>query len=82
MMSGSHLSNLSKDFFELVKSIGESRSKQEEDKIITLEVYNLKEKMVALAAHNHTFLRMLETVGSKKCSFKEDEGIFDTNDIC
>lgn len=34
-MSGSHLS---KDFFELVKAIGESKSKQEEDRIILLEV--------------------------------------------
>ena len=34
-MSGGHLS---KDFFELVKSIGESRSKQEEDRIILSEV--------------------------------------------
>lgn len=43
-MSGSHLS---KDFFELVKSIGESRSKQEEDKIISHEVRVLKAKMGA-----------------------------------
>lgn len=42
MMSGSHLS---KDFFDLVKSIGESRSKQEEDKIVLHEVHVLKEKM-------------------------------------
>ena len=34
-MSGSHLS---KDFFELVKAIGESKSKQEEDRIIMNEV--------------------------------------------
>ena len=34
-MSGSHLS---KDFFELVKAIGESKSKQEEDRIILDEV--------------------------------------------
>ena len=38
-MSGSHLS---KEFFELVKQIGESRSKQEEDKIILLETQVLK----------------------------------------
>lgn len=43
-MSGSHLS---KDFFDLVKSIGESRSKQEEDKIIVNEVHVLKTKMSA-----------------------------------
>eukprot|EP00397_Hematodinium_sp_SG-2012_P004969 GEMP01004985.1.p1 GENE.GEMP01004985.1~~GEMP01004985.1.p1 ORF type:complete len:979 (+),score=207.70 GEMP01004985.1:87-3023(+) len=39
-MSGGHLS---KEFFELVKQIGESRSKQEEDKIITHEVIQLKQ---------------------------------------
>jgi len=33
---------LSKEFFELVKSIGESRSKQEEDKIIVNEIATLK----------------------------------------
>lgn len=38
-MSGGHLS---KEFFELVKSIGESRSKQEEDKIIIGEIAILK----------------------------------------
>lgn len=38
-MSGSHLS---KEFFELVKSIGESRSKQEEDRIILKEIEKLK----------------------------------------
>lgn len=41
-MSGSHLS---KDFFELVKAIGESKSKQEEDRIIMHEVGVLKKKM-------------------------------------
>ena len=30
-------SHLSKELLDLVKSIGESRSKQEEDKIITFE---------------------------------------------
>lgn len=35
IMSGSHLS---KEFFELVKAIGESKSKQEEDRIIMHEV--------------------------------------------
>jgi len=36
---------LSKDFFELVKAIGESKSKQEEDRIIATEVSVLKKKM-------------------------------------
>jgi len=38
-MSGSHLS---KDFFELIKNIGECKSKQEEDKILAAEVATLK----------------------------------------
>jgi len=41
-MSGSHLS---KDFFNLVKSIGESKSKQEEDRIIISELGTLKKSM-------------------------------------
>ena len=41
-MSGGHLS---KEFFELVKAIGESKSKQEEDRIITKEVNKLKSMM-------------------------------------
>ena len=41
MSSGSHLS---KELLDLVKSIGESRSKQEEDKIITNEASLLKVK--------------------------------------
>ena len=43
MSSGSHLS---KELLELVKSIGESRSKQEEDKIITNEASTLKSKFL------------------------------------
>eukprot|EP00457_Paulinella_chromatophora_P000644 gb/GEZN01000644.1/.p1 GENE.gb/GEZN01000644.1/~~gb/GEZN01000644.1/.p1 ORF type:complete len:1245 (-),score=250.73 gb/GEZN01000644.1/:124-3858(-) len=43
-MSGSG-SHLSKEFFDLVKAIGESRSKQEEDRIILREVDVLKGKM-------------------------------------
>ena len=35
MSGGAHLS---KDFFELVKGIGESKSKQEEDRIILKEM--------------------------------------------
>jgi len=42
MMSGSHLS---KDFFDLVKAIGESKSKQQEDNIIVEEVATLKKRM-------------------------------------
>ena len=43
MSSGSHLS---KELLDLVKSIGESRSKQEEDKIITVEASTLKSKFL------------------------------------
>lgn len=41
-MSGMHLS---KEFFELLKAIGESKSKQEEDRIIAREVAVLKKKL-------------------------------------
>jgi len=40
-MSGSHLS---KELFDLIKSIGEARSKQEEDKIISSEAHSLVDK--------------------------------------
>lgn len=36
---------LSKEFFELLKAIGESKSKQEEDRIVLKEVQRLKSKM-------------------------------------
>ena len=41
-MSGMHLSS---EFFELIKAIGESKSKQEEDRIIAREVATLKKKL-------------------------------------
>mmetsp|Transcript_18829 Transcript_18829/g.33818 ORF Transcript_18829/g.33818 Transcript_18829/m.33818 type:complete len:1080 (-) Transcript_18829:79-3318(-) len=41
-MSGMHLS---REFFELIKAIGESKSKQEEDRIIAREVVTLKKKL-------------------------------------
>jgi len=41
-MSGMHLSS---EFFELIKAIGESKSKQEEDRIIAKEVATLKRKL-------------------------------------
>lgn len=43
MSSGAHLS---KELLDLVKSIGESRSKQEEDKIISAEAQSLKNKFL------------------------------------
>ena len=39
MTTGAHLS---KELYDLIKSIGETRSKQEEDKIITNELRLLK----------------------------------------
>ena len=42
----SNSSHLSKELLDLVKSIGESRSKQEEDKIITSEATTLKTKFL------------------------------------
>jgi len=41
-MSGMHLS---REFFELLKAIGESKSKQEEDRIIKREIQTLKKKL-------------------------------------
>jgi len=46
-MSGMHLS---REFFELIKAIGESKSKQEEDRIIAREVVTLKKKLESGAA--------------------------------
>lgn len=40
---------LSKEFFELIKAIGESKSKQEEDRIIAREVLKLKSKLEPVA---------------------------------
>ena len=37
--------HLSSEFFELIKAIGESKSKQEEDRIIAKEVATLKRKL-------------------------------------
>lgn len=37
--------HLSKEFFELIKAIGESKSKQEEDRIIANEIITLKKKL-------------------------------------
>jgi len=41
--------NLSKEFFELLKGVGESKSKQEEDRIMAKEVQCLKKKLAPLA---------------------------------
>ena len=41
--------NLSKEFFELLKAIGESKSKQEEDRTIAREVLKLKSKLEPVA---------------------------------
>jgi AP-4 complex subunit epsilon-1 len=56
-----------RDFFELVKAIGESKSKQEEDRIIGEEVLYLKKKIPELVcscalssiyAYTHTHAHM------------------------
>lgn len=44
-MSSTSGTHLSREFFELIKAIGESRSKQEEDRIIAREVLTLKNKL-------------------------------------
>ena len=60
MHCGGHLS---KDFFELVKAIGESRSKQEEDRIILTEVAVLKasvnQPQVSLKVQKEHLLRAI-----------------------
>lgn len=43
--------NLSSEFFQLLKAIGESKSKQEEDRIIAKEVARLKQKMESPTAN-------------------------------
>ena len=48
-MSGMHLT---REFFELIKAIGESKSKQEEDRIIAREVLTLKKKLESGSAGN------------------------------
>ena len=42
--------HLSKEFFELLKAIGESKSKQEEDRIIQREIATLKKRSPFLAS--------------------------------
>jgi len=44
--------NLSREFFELLKAIGESKSKQEEDRIIAREVTRLKQSMETPASNS------------------------------
>jgi len=44
-MSSTSGAHLSREFFDLIKAIGESRSKQEEDRIIAREVLTLKNKL-------------------------------------
>jgi AP-4 complex subunit epsilon-1 len=54
--SGSHLS---RDFFELVKAIGESKSKQEEDRIVSDEVVRLKKKIPEAGLSKKTLKELL-----------------------
>lgn len=55
-MSGMHLS---REFFELIKAIGESKSKQEEDRIIAREVVTLKKKLESGGAGGGSSLGMI-----------------------
>mmetsp|Transcript_11996 Transcript_11996/g.25547 ORF Transcript_11996/g.25547 Transcript_11996/m.25547 type:complete len:1075 (-) Transcript_11996:125-3349(-) len=55
-MSGMHLS---REFFELIKAIGESKSKQEEDRIIAREVVTLKKKLESGGAGSGGGLAMI-----------------------
>lgn len=48
--------NLSSEFFELLKAIGESKSKQEEDRIIAKEVSKLKQKMETVPGTQNALL--------------------------
>ena len=46
-----------RDFFDLVKAIGESKSKQEEDRIIAEEVRNtifIHQKVISNMCHSYT----------------------------
>jgi AP-4 complex subunit epsilon-1 len=46
--------NLSREFFELLKAVGESKSKQEEDRIIAKEVQRLKQKLEPIPINSQT----------------------------
>ena len=67
-MSGSHLS---KEFFDLVKAIGESKSKQEEDRIIISEVKVLKKRLQESGERVIDVFRTLDTDNSGAVSKKE-----------
>lgn len=58
--------NLSREFFELLKAVGESKSKQEEDRIIAKEVQRLKQKLEPMppGSNNHGTVNPL--LSSKK----------------
>lgn len=60
--------NLSTEFFELIKAIGESKSKQEEDRIIAKEVAKLKQKMETVPGSHNSNTQLLT---SKKRAAKE-----------
>jgi AP-4 complex subunit epsilon-1 len=52
---------MNRDFFELVKAIGESKSKQEEDRIVTEEIAFLKKKL-SESGNAHSKKKMKEFV--------------------
>ena len=69
-MSGSHLT---KEFFDLVKSIGESKSKQEEDRIIINEVALLKRKLSNKYNQNEDGEHSLDTSKSDPKNINTDK---------
>lgn len=56
----SSASSLSKEFFELIKAIGESKSKQEEDRIVSSEVVALKNFMSEKPVSGTTWARKMK----------------------
>ena len=51
---------MSKGFFEFVKSIGEAKSKQEEDRIIENELHVLKAKMAGRNVGKYCYVCFLQ----------------------
>lgn len=63
--------HLSKEFFELLKAIGESKSKQEEDRIVSREVARLKGKLEVVRASAPGSPAVQNSIWSSKKRTKE-----------
>lgn len=64
-------SNLSKEFIEFVKAIGDSKTKQEEDEIVIKQIAFLKKKIMDTKCDNVVFGRveMIRSAPSRRtCS--------------